>query len=125
MPNDELILVVEDDAAVRSVIERGLAAYGFRTLTAGDGFLAELLMAEHGDDVALIVSDVLLPGLNGPELIGRLRKSRPGLPTIFISGFTGDHVMGHGSDVGRNEFLGKPFTPAELADKIREILSYG
>jgi PAS domain S-box-containing protein len=117
------VLVVEDDAPVRETVARTLRGNGYEVLTAVDGLHALEL---HPDDVArlnLVVSDVMMPGANGRQVVERLREQRPGLPALFISGYTEDTSAVEGMVGARTQFLAKPFSTAELLAKTRTTLA--
>jgi len=114
------ILLVEDDPAVRQLTERILTTAGYRVLVGVDG--------EHALDVArgqpgidLLVTDVIMPGMNGQQLADRLTELRPGLPVIFTSAYTRG-VLTHTGDDRTVAFLDKPFTAAALTGKVRSVL---
>lgn len=79
-------------------------------------------MAAHGPDVQLVIADVVMPGMSGPSLAALLQQDRPHLPILFVSGHTDDAIVRHGLLHGRIELLSKPYTPAGLSRKVREVL---
>jgi PAS domain S-box-containing protein len=114
----ERILLVEDDAVVRDVAREALSAQGYQVLTAEDGASA-LRVAEQGlDELDALVTDVVMPGLGGDALAAQLRRRRPRLPVLFITGYApaGQEAPG-GGDV-----LRKPFAPSDLTRRVRELL---
>jgi two-component system, cell cycle sensor histidine kinase and response regulator CckA len=115
----ECVLVVEDNPLVRAVTCRTLTAAGYQVVEAAT---AEDALREkaRGEPIELVVTDVVLPGLNGRELAGRLQSERPGLKILFVSGYTGGAVVG--SDVPSGTYLQKPFTPEALLGHVRELL---
>jgi two-component system, cell cycle sensor histidine kinase and response regulator CckA len=118
----ETILVVEDEEALRALVARALGGAGYRVHAAAGGAEALELLASLTEPVALVVTDLVMPGLSGPELVARLAASRPGVRFLYTSGYApgaSPHLdaLGPGAD-----FLGKPFTIAELSRKVREIL---
>jgi PAS domain S-box-containing protein len=118
----ETILVVEDEAAVRSLARDVLARLGYEVLIASDGRQALDIAKRHRRRIDLLVSDVLLPQLRGVEVADRLRARRPGLRVLYISGYTQTAIVHDGLlDPGVN-FLAKPFRPADLANRVREVL---
>jgi signal transduction histidine kinase/ActR/RegA family two-component response regulator len=118
----ETILVVEDDPTVRALIGRGLREYGYDALEAADGAAAVQLCARHPGPIHLLVTDVVMPEVSGRELMEQLAGIRPELRVLLMSGYTDDAIVRHGV-VGLDvPFLQKPFTPEELARKIREVL---
>ncbi len=118
---DEAVLVVEDEDPVRMLVAQVLEARGYRVVEAATGSEALDLVA-RGVSIDLLVSDVVMPDLGGPELRRRLLVRHPGLPTLFISGYTeGDPVVTRGGD-GPVAFLQKPFTSEALAREVRGLL---
>jgi PAS domain S-box-containing protein len=118
---DELILVVEDNEEVRSFVTESLSHLGYRVLTAESGDEALALLERH-PDIRLILTDVVLPGMNGRALADEARRRRPGTKVIFTSGYTQNAIVHHGRlDPGVN-FLPKPFKLDTLGRKVREVL---
>ncbi|GIW72932.1 MAG: hypothetical protein KatS3mg102_2474 [Planctomycetota bacterium] len=118
----ETVLLVEDDAAVRSLVHKVLDQCGYRVLVAEDAARAlQIAAAEHGG-IELLLTDVIMPRTSGPELAGLLRAMQPALRVLFISGYTGDRMAEHGLDQGEVELLAKPFSPAALARRVRAVL---
>jgi PAS domain S-box-containing protein len=118
----ETILLVEDDAALRALTERLLRAGGYAVLVAHDGGKALAAAARYEGPIHLVVSDVVMPGMNGRTLVERLRQIRPEIRVLFMSGYTDDEVMRRGIVDRQAAFLQKPFTPDQLAAKVREVL---
>jgi PAS domain S-box-containing protein len=117
----ETVLVVEDEDAVRSFVERVLGGLGYTVTTARSGAEALALAAHHRGPIDLLVTDVMLPGMNGRELSERLTALRPSLRTLFISGYTEDSIV-HRGELGPDvAFLSKPFTPDALGRAVREV----
>jgi PAS domain S-box-containing protein len=115
---DETILVVEDEPVLLQLNHDALEAYGYRVLTAENGERALDIAREHEGRIDLVVTDVVMPVLGGRELAERLPSVRPGVPVLFVSGYTGG-----GGPLGPGAaFLAKPFTPSELARTIRALL---
>ena len=119
---NETILLVEDDPALRALAERILRSYGYTVLVASTGARALSLMAEHPEPIDLLATDVVMPEMSGNELVERIARVRPGLPVLFMSGYTDDDVVRRGLTDGHAAFLQKPFTPEQLAFKVREVL---
>jgi PAS domain S-box-containing protein len=118
----ETILVVEDEAAVRSLARDVLTRLGYEVLTASDGREALNVAKRYRRHIDLLVSDVVLPQLRGVEVADRLRARRPGLRVLYISGYTETAIVHDGLlDPGVN-FLAKPFRPADLGNRVREVL---
>ena len=117
----ETILLVEDEPQVREMLAGGLAMLGYRVVTAGDGEDA-LEQARRQPDLALLITDVVLPVLNGRDLARRLAREQPHLPVLFISGYAEEAVVHQGVVDQGVQFLSKPFTVAELARRVRLAL---
>ncbi len=116
---DATVLVVEDDPAVRSVMTKVLASYGYTVLEAPDGAGA-LQVIESGDPVDLVITDLSMPGMGGGKLIRRLERTRPTVPVIATSGYSpGEDIEPVRSSL---PFLQKPFRPIELARLVRRTL---
>jgi CheY-like chemotaxis protein len=118
----ETVLIAEDEDGVRRASERILRAVGFRVLTASNGPEAIELCAELTDVIHLLLTDVVMPGMNGPELASRLRTARPGLKILFMSGYADKAISHHGVLDTGSHFISKPFTVDELRRKVREVL---
>ena len=115
------ILLVEDETPVRIFAARALRNKGYTILEADCGETAINLMAEHGSEVEVIVTDVIMPGMNGPTMIDKITPQYPNVKVIFISGYAEDvFVNNYGSERSFN-FLAKPFTLKQLASKIKEV----
>ncbi len=117
------ILLVEDEAAVRSYVARVLSQYGYEVLSAGTGKQAMLLLERLTQPLDLVVTDVVMPEMGGVELARALLAQRPGLPVLFITGhFDERHREGQSLPV-EAEVLLKPFTPMQLVRRVQRILS--
>jgi len=95
---------------------------GYTVLSAGNSREAEDLFAEHGHEVDLLLTDVVLPDLKGPELYERLSATDPTLKVLFASGYASKGIIKNGVMEKGMPFLEKPFTPEALAEKVREVL---
>jgi two-component system cell cycle sensor histidine kinase/response regulator CckA len=115
----ECVLLVEDKEAVRVLTSRILADAGYEVRSAADGIAA---LEEYGDDVDVLVSDIVMPGISGQELADQLRSRRPGLPVVFVSGYTEDHVVEDARRDGATAFVEKPFNAQELLRAVRAVL---
>jgi two-component system, cell cycle sensor histidine kinase and response regulator CckA len=118
-----MILVVEDQKAVRSYTKAALMQYGYKVIEASCGDEAIAVSKQHSGEILLLLTDVVLSGMNGNELSERLKEFRPNLKVIFTSGHTAD-VITHRGVLNRGvAFLAKPFSPNELATKVRDVLA--
>jgi PAS domain S-box-containing protein len=118
----ETVLLVEDDAVLRGVLSRMLGDLGYTVLPAADPEEAMRLARERGPDLDAVLSDVVLPGMNGRELTERLRREQPGLRLVLMSGYAADRLERHGIDGSEPAFLRKPFTKAQIARLLRQVL---
>ncbi len=118
----ETILLVEDDASVRTLARRTLIAHGHRVLDASDGAHALRVAADYVGDIHLLLTDVVMPHMGGRALAETLRQSRPATRVLYMSGYPDDEVLRRGVRQERVAFLEKPFTQVALAAKVREIL---
>jgi two-component system, cell cycle sensor histidine kinase and response regulator CckA len=118
----ETVLVVEDDAVVRGLIRQILQHAGYVVLEAATGDEALRVATGHKGRIHLLVTDVVMPGLGGRAAAERLAERHQGLRVLFVSGYTDDAVVRHGVLHDKVNFLQKPFTPATLAWKVREVL---
>ena len=118
----ETILLVEDEPALRDLARRVLERAGYRMLLAASGEEAIEWMEGTDDPIDLVVTDVVMTGINGRELAERLKAMRPGMKLLFMSGHTDDAVLRHGLLQDATRLITKPYTPAELKQRIREVL---
>jgi len=121
-PGVETVLLVEDDESVRAVARSALLTQGYRVLEARSGDEAGRLVAEEARRIDLVVTDVVMPGMDGPQLVSQLRVIRPALKALFISGYAERAVVQHGLVPTGSPFLEKPFTPEQLLREIRTLL---
>lgn len=122
LQGSETVLLVEDDEAIRSVCKTVLQRNGYRVLEASNGKEAVEVCTRHTGPIHLMITDVVMPGLNGRDLAERLRPRLPGMPVLYTSGYTDHAVLSKEMlDPGTN-FLHKPFTPIALARKVRQLL---
>jgi DNA-binding response OmpR family regulator len=123
MAGTETLLVVENEAAIKTLVQVALERHGYVVLTAESGSEALSLAAGHAGPIDLLITDVVMPDLRGPELARRLVQERPSLATLFMSGYMDDAI---GEDTkGLSvpvDFIQKPFSPSALAVKVREML---
>jgi two-component system cell cycle sensor histidine kinase/response regulator CckA len=117
----ETILLVEDEEEVRPLIAEALRSYGYRVIEASNGAEA-LELAREAGHIDMLLSDVVMPGMNGRELSERLVAERPALKVLFTSGYPADTIIRHGIARATTAYLEKPYLPDELARKVREVL---
>ncbi len=118
----ETVLVVEDDRHVREVTVRTLREAGYRVMVAQGAAAALEASAQEPGPIDLLVTDVIMPGLDGRALAGKLSGHRPSLRILYVSGYAERVVAEHGVLAPGLEFLSKPFTPAALLDRVRAVL---
>ena len=118
----ETIVVVEDETSVRSVMKRVLESAGYRVLEAGGASEAIEVLTTHPGQISLVLTDVVMPGVGGPELARRIQQRTPHLPVLFTSGYTDSEIARRGLLQPGAAFLQKPFTPAALVRAVRERL---
>jgi two-component system cell cycle sensor histidine kinase/response regulator CckA len=119
----ETILVVEDEAGIRALIQRVLAGRGYRVLLASTPSEALAIERSHPERIQLVISDVVLPEMSGPTLLNQLVANRPDMRVLYVSGYT-DNAMLHRGVLGAGTpFLPKPFTASALLQKVREVLA--
>ena len=120
----ETILLAEDEPAVRALVRETLRQLGYTVLEATDGYEALKLIEEHDTEIHLLLTDVIMPLMNGHELAVRLEAVRPGTKVLYMSGYTDDVLAFHGiaPEIG---FIQKPFSRADLAEKLEKALSAG
>lgn len=119
----ETVLLVEDEEQILSLGQRILTQYGYTVLAAGTPERALTVVAEYPQPIHLLITDVVMPGMNGRELWGRLQTRHPQMRCLFMSGYTADVIAHHGVLDEGLRFLQKPFTPQALAQKVREVLA--
>ena len=117
------VLVVEDEPVVAGLVKQALESEGYQVLVARNGAAALRLFRKGGDEVDLILTDVYMPVMNGPELVTRVQENRPELPVLFMSGYTDDVLERTGIDESDIPLVHKPFEIAKIARVIRERLA--
>ncbi|WP_338445370.1 response regulator [Pelagerythrobacter marensis] len=115
------VLLVEDEDMVRAVAERALSRAGYTVTVASDGEEG-LAAVANGGEFDLIVSDVVMPGMDGPAMIRAVRKVRPDLPVLFMSGYAEEHLRGE-IDVAHMHFIAKPFSVQQISDEVSRVLA--
>jgi signal transduction histidine kinase/CheY-like chemotaxis protein len=120
---NETVLLVEDEEMVRELVSETLRGYGFTVLEAPDGQEAVSVSERHRGTIHLLITDVVMPGMNGLELARRLKSTRPDLLLLFMSGYSEEAVNELGVMGPGEVFLQKPITPSRLSEKVRELLT--
>jgi CheY-like chemotaxis protein len=115
-------LLAEDDELVRRLAREVLEMYGYRVLEAQNGGTALLVCERHAGEIALLITDVIMPEMGGRELAERLKQIRPGLHVLYMSGYTDNAIVHQGILNEGANFIQKPFAPDALARKVREVL---
>ena len=115
------VLLVEDEEIVRRLAASVLETNGYRVLAAGLGSDALRLAEQYDGVIHLLVTDIVMPHMSGPEVARRLSPLRPDMKVLFMSGYAGEDVLTHGLSLRGTVFLQKPFTPLELLSKVREL----
>jgi CheY-like chemotaxis protein len=118
----ETVLFVEDEVALRDLMHRVLVKGGYTVLAAGDGVEALAAVEAHPVPIDLLVTDVIMPRMSGPDLAARLQASQRGIRVLYVSGYTADQLRAQ-TELGREAaLLAKPFTSEGLLRKVREVL---
>ena len=117
------ILVVDDDPEILALARDVLGAEGYSVLEGAGGEDALRVAKGHAGPIHLLLTDVVMPGMNGPELADRLRATRPEIKVLFMSAFTSELVSGYGVFPG-DPLITKPFTVMGLAQQVRRTLGY-
>jgi CheY-like chemotaxis protein len=121
----ETIMVVEDEEIVRDLVCAVLEEQGYHVLCAADGLEALEMAGNFDGTIHLLVTDVIMPHMNGPELAAKLSRLRPAMKVLYVSGYSDNDIGDHGVLNPRFELLQKPFTPQALARKIRDVIHEG
>jgi CheY-like chemotaxis protein len=119
----DTVLVVEDEPGLRRLVVRTLSRHGYEVLEAATGKEALAVVALAGDTLRLVVSDVVMPVMSGPEMAKHLRVSHPHLQILYMSGYAGETMRRGGLLEEHAMVLGKPFAAHELLQKVRELLN--
>jgi two-component system cell cycle sensor histidine kinase/response regulator CckA len=122
MRGTETILLVEDDRQVRDLARAILAACGYHLVIPDDPRSVAAMAEQHAMTIQLLLTDVIMPGVNGRELAQQLAGFNPRIKVLYMSGYTDNAIVHHGVLDAGNYFLQKPFTPSGLAGKVREVL---
>jgi two-component system, cell cycle sensor histidine kinase and response regulator CckA len=120
----ETILLVEDEDSVRQLVRETLESRGYHVLEAGDGQAGLAVAAGHSDTIHLVITDVVMPGMSGQQLVQQLLSARPGIKALYLSGYAEDAFGNAKPSDSPKAFLQKPFTLQNLARKVREVLGH-
>ncbi len=118
----ETVLIVEDDALVRELAGSALRSLGYRVIEAATGDAALERAASYRDPIHLLLTDVVLPGVHGPRFVAQFLAQRPGVKVLYMTGYADLDVLREITCDARQPVLAKPFTPTELADRVRSVL---
>jgi len=118
----EHILVVEDEESLRKLLKAMLSRSGYKVTLAANGGEALLLVEEKGLKPDLVITDVVMPGMSGRELVDRLQRKQPDLMALYMSGYTDNAIIHHGALDPGTPFIQKPFTIHDIAEKVRAVL---
>ncbi|HEX7479240.1 MAG TPA: ATP-binding protein, partial [Polyangiales bacterium] len=122
---NETILLVEDDQAVRALATRILRAAGYAVLAAAGGAEAVQTFETHAGEIALLLTDVVMPQMSGKQLAETLSQLHPSLRVLYMSGYTDNAIQRHGALEPGTMFIGKPFDAKDLTRKVRDVLDAG
>jgi len=122
-PTLPTILVVEDEESIRTIVRLALETKGYRLLTAADGAEGIQLAQQHQGPIDLVITDVLLPGMSGSNLVRVLLVDRPALHVLYISGYLGTESELAAGRTGKMTFLPKPFTPRQLVAAVAAVFA--
>lgn len=118
----ETILLVEDDESVRTITELALQEHGYHVITSTNANQALEIIQHHHGEITLLLTDVIMPQMNGTSLVQRLKEMQPALKVLYMSGYTDDAIVRHSIINQESAFINKPFSPVALAHKVREVL---
>jgi CheY-like chemotaxis protein len=118
----ETILLVEDEESVRELVRETLVAKGYQVIEGENGEAGVSAATGHKGTINLVITDVVMPGMGGREMVKQLAQSRPAMKVLYLSGYTEDAIVSDGSIENGTAFLQKPFTLQNLSRKVREVL---
>jgi CheY-like chemotaxis protein len=119
----ELVLVVDDEESIREITRGTLETFGYQVLTASDGTEALAIYADRKNDVAVVLTDMVMPFMDGPATIRALKKMNPAVKIIAASGLTAGNRVGEGQLEGVAIFLSKPYTAEKLLKALSEVVN--
>ena len=117
------ILVVDDEPMALKLVQSILEKRGFEVLASTSPRQAVKVFQEHGDRIELLISDVVMPEMDGPKLAGHLVALNPDLPVLFMSGFLTENEVADASAIAQHAFIRKPFRPSTLVQAVRKMLT--
>jgi two-component system cell cycle sensor histidine kinase/response regulator CckA len=117
----ELILVVDDEMAIREITKASLEAYNYKAITASNGIEAVAIYAEHRDRICVVLTDMMMPSMDGPTTIRTLQKINPDVKIIAVSGLSSSDKLSQAAGTGVKTFLSKPYTTRELLETIERV----
>jgi two-component system cell cycle sensor histidine kinase/response regulator CckA len=120
----ETILLAEDEEMVRQLAHEVLVAYGYKVLDTANGGAALLICERYEGTIDLLLTDVVMPEMSGPQLAERLKQIRPNMKVLFMSGYTDNAIVHQGVLDQNQNFIQKPFTPVALAEKVFDVLTH-
>lgn len=118
----ETLLIVENESAIRNLLQVALRRNGYTVLAAESGREALEVVRNHAGTIHLLITDVVMPDMDGPELVKQLSSIRPDTPALFMSGYMDDTLGDRGVLSTNANFIQKPFSPRAIAKKVRDIL---
>jgi PAS domain S-box-containing protein len=119
---NERVLIVEDETAVREMTQTALESFGYTVFAAPGAEEAQQILSSQQGRIDVLLTDVVMPGMSGPELAEHVRHRHPAIRVIFMSGYTSDAVLRQGIEAGEADFVQKPFSMVALAAKLRHVL---
>jgi DNA-binding response OmpR family regulator len=119
----ETILIAEDEAPLRDLMRIILESFGYAVLAAEDGEEAERMFLEHRDRIRLVILDMIMPKKSGKDAADEIKKVRPGIRILFMSGYSEDMIKKQGMTEEGLEYVQKPVSPKVLLKKVRELLN--
>jgi CheY-like chemotaxis protein len=118
----ETVLLVEDEESVRQLVRDTLESKGYQVVEAENGESGLKASVGHQGKIDLVITDVVMPGMGGREMVEQLAKTRPETKVLYLSGYTEDAIISEGTIESGTAFLQKPFTLQNLSRKVREVL---
>jgi CheY-like chemotaxis protein len=120
--NGELVLIIDDESAIREVARETLSAFGYRVMIASDGAEAMAVFAAHMGDVKVVLTDMMMPYMDGPATIRALRRLDPKVKIIATSGLKAEDKIADAAQLGVKTFLPKPYTAEKLLKTVASVL---